>query len=141
MPRSRRSIGSDWGHIRAQSSTYTQRQKYLLPALQPDDVLWGEIKELQARAKSQRFPIRHLPRDSICFSPASERAGTAPVPKSLPQQMLQKVDVLRGYSLTRNSIQAEIFVNSHLKACNKPLFFSSPSHPFTFFDSEVHVLV
>lgn len=96
MPRGHRSTGSDRGQILAQSSTYTQRQKYIPPVLQPDDVLWGKIKELQVRSKSERFPTWHLPRDSICFSAASERVGTAPVPKSLPQQMLQKVDVLRG---------------------------------------------
>lgn len=98
-----------------------------MPLLQSDNFLWGKIKDLQVRSKSQWFSILHLPQaPSVCLSAWREGPSSSSAQVSPPQQMLQTGDASRGQSLTRNLIQAEIVVNRHLKAFYKTL-------PFQFF--------
>lgn len=48
--------------------THTQRQKYLMPLLQSDSFLWGEIKDLQVRSKSQKVVFNAVSSPgSICL--------------------------------------------------------------------------
>lgn len=125
---------SDPGQILTQWGTDTQRQKYIKLLFQSDYFLWGKIQELQMRSI---VPVVFNRMSSLSLHlavhPSNRRAMAAPVPKSLPQQVLLKVDASRGCSLRRNLIQTQAF--SDLEACNEisflKIFHSISEHSVT----------